>query len=215
MILMSQPTPSLLDPTRNLVRLVLRQFAKFLNGISKGKLTPNMVTITGLLAHIPIAWLIAAQHNIIAAILLIFFGLFDTLDGELSRLQKTESTKGMLLDAVTDRYKEVILYTGVGYSFVSQGHPYLAVWAIVACGASLSVSYVKAKGESAYLSMGNKIDKVNNLFKDGLMRFEIRMVILILGLLTNRLSIAIIFIAVMSSYTAIKRLITVSNKLDV
>src|ERR1035438_8643972 len=134
---MSEIRSSSLDPIRNFVRKIIRQFAKFLNKLSMGKLTPNMVTITGLLAHLPIGWLIATKHNDWAVVLLIVFGLFDTLDGELARLQKRETTQGMLLDAVTDRFKEVILYTAVGYNLVSTGKPYLAVWAILACGASL------------------------------------------------------------------------------
>jgi len=212
---MAEQTKSALDPIRNFVRKIVRQFAKFINTLSGGNVTPSGVTIVGLLAHIPIAWLIATRHDILGAILLVIFGLFDTLDGELARLQKTESTKGMLLDAVTDRFKEVILYTAVGYNLVSTGSPYLAVWAIIACGASISVSYVKAKGESAYLSQGHKVAKINNLFKDGLMRFEVRMVILILGLLLNYLGAAIIIIGVFSSYTAISRLVNVNNKIDV
>jgi phosphatidylglycerophosphate synthase len=212
---MSQSNSSALDPIRDYVRKIIRQFAKLLNWLSYGKLTPNMVTITGLVAHLPIAWLIAAKYNDTAAILLIIFGLFDTLDGELARLQKRESTRGMLLDAVTDRFKEVMLYTAVGYNLVSIGQPYLAVWAILACGASLSVSYVKAKGESAYQSQGNQVSKINSLFKGGLMRFEIRVIILILGLITNYLGAAIIIIAVLASYTAVTRLINVSRKLDV
>jgi len=211
---MAQTDTSLLDPARNYVRKIIRQFAKLLNKITVGKLTPNMVTLTGLVAHIPIALLIATRHDLIGAILLVIFGLFDTLDGELARLQNRSSSRGMVLDAVTDRYKEVMLYTAVGYNLISIGQPYLAVWAILACGASLSVSYVKAKGEATYLAKHKDVAP-NTLFKDGLMRFEIRIVILILGLLTNYVGEAIIIIAVLASFTAISRLIKVSNKLDV
>ncbi len=67
---MTQADNSSLDPARDFVRKIIRQFAKLLNKISDGKLTPNMVTITGLIAHIPIAILIATRHNIWAAILI-------------------------------------------------------------------------------------------------------------------------------------------------
>jgi phosphatidylglycerophosphate synthase len=211
---MKQSDSSSLDPIRNFVRRLIRQVARLLNFLSRGKLTPNMVTLTGLIAHIPIAILIATRHNVLAAILLVVFGLFDTLDGELSRIQKRESDKGMVLDAVTDRFKEVMLYTGVAYNLIAYHQPYLAVWAVLACGASISVSYVKAKGEAAYLSKNND-EKVNTLFKDGLTRFEVRMVILILGLLTDYLGAAVIIIAVMASYTALARLVRVTKKLDV
>jgi len=212
---MSRPTSSSLDPIRSIIRKIIRQFARFLNWITRGKITPNFVTYTGLVAHLPIAYLIAVNHDTLAAVLLIIFGLFDTLDGELARLQHSDSVRGMLLDAVTDRFKEVMLYTAIGYNLINSGHPYLAVWAVFACGASLSVSYVKAKGEVAYLSLGNLEKNINNYFKDGLMRFEVRLLVIVLGLLTNYLAAAIIIIAVIASYTAMSRFIKISHKLDV
>jgi phosphatidylglycerophosphate synthase len=120
----------------------------------------------------------------------------------------------MVLDAVTDRFKEVMLYTGVGYNLISNGQPYLAVWAVLACGASISISYVRARGEAAYLSKHHDI-KANSIFKDGVMRFEIRMIVLILGLLTNYLGAAVVIIAILASLTAVNRLIKVIKKLDV
>ncbi len=211
---MANAETSVLDPTRNLIRKMLRQVAKLLNKITGGKLTPNMVTITGVLAHIPIAILIATRHNKLAAILLIVFGLFDTLDGELARLQGRVSSTGMVLDSVTDRFKEVMLYTAIGYNLIASGQPYLAVWAILACGASISVSYVRARGEAALLA-SNKDIKPNSVFKNGIVPFEIRMVILILGLLTNYLGTAVVLIGILASFEAINRLIRVSKKLNV
>jgi phosphatidylglycerophosphate synthase len=212
---MEQSNKSSLDPARDFVRKIIRQFARLLNAITGGKLTPNMVTITGLIAHIPIAFLIATRHDVLSAILIVIFGLFDTLDGELARLQKRSSDRGMLLDAVTDRYKEIMIYTAAGYNLISMGQKYLAVWAILACGASLSVSYVKAKGEAVYINQKKDISNINNLFKDGFMRFEIRMIIIILGLLTNYLGAAVVVIAIFASLTSLNRLIKITRKLDV
>jgi len=166
--------------------------------------------------HLPIAYLIAIGSNLWAAILLVFFGLFDTLDGELARLQKRDSPSGMLLDASTDRIKEVILYSGAAYILAKGDHPTTAVWAVAACGASLSVSYIKAKGEAAIATSKQTFThgELNYLLANGLMRFEIRMVLLIVGLLVNRLLYAIIVIAILSSFTALQRLIFITRKLS-
>ncbi len=201
------------DAIRSFVRRIMGRIAKILNKISGGKITPNSVTIVGLLAHIPIAVLIAYKNNIVAAILLIIFGLFDSLDGELARLQKRDSPIGMLLDASTDRFKEVMLYSGAAFAIINSSRPLLAVWAVVACGASLSVSYVKAKGETAVAKSSLTTSEVNRLFQDGIMRFEVRMVVLIVGLIFNRLMIAVVFIALTASLTALQRLITITSKL--
>lgn len=204
---------SVIDPVRKLVRLFMTRVAKDLDKLSGGRISPNMITIVGLLAHIPIAWLIATNQYILAAILLVIFGLFDTLDGSLARLQKRDSLTGMLLDASTDRFKEVMLYTGAAYSFVSLGRPYMTIWAVIACGASLSVSYVKAKGETAIAKSKLTASEVNRLFQDGLLRFEVRMFVLVIGLLSGRLILAVIVIAVLSTITALERLIKISRKL--
>lgn len=194
----------------------MRTIAGWLNAATGGRVTPNAVTIFGFLMHVPIAVLIATTHPLWAALLLVIFGLFDTLDGELSRLQKTSSVRGMLLDASTDRMKEVLLYGGVAYWLAGGAHPLHAVWATVACGASLCVSYVKAKGEAAVASGSKKIshDALNHMFKDGILTFEMRMVVLVLGLLSGYLVWAVAVIAILASYTAFQRLITISKALD-
>jgi len=204
---------SLLDQIRSAVRKVMHQIARGLNSVSGGHLSPNAVTVTGLLAHIPIALLIATRHPLWAALLLVIFGLFDTLDGELARLQHRDNAAGMLLDASTDRMKEVMLYSGAAYYFVATGHPYASVWAVIALGTSLCVSYIKAKGETAIAKSNLSVSEVNHLFQDGLMRFEVRMGLLVLGLLTGWLLAAVIVIGVLSSFTAISRLYKISKKL--
>lgn len=205
----------LLDWLRDNVKNFMRRIARLLNTLSRGSISPNMITITGLLAHLPIAWLIAMQQNVIAAVLLVIFGLFDTLDGELARLQKRASSAGMVLDASTDRFKEVLLYCGAAYAIIAYtNRPYLAVWAVAACGASLCVSYVKAKGETAVKDAHLSPNEINRLFGDGLLRFEVRMFILVVGLLVNSLVVAVVIIAVLSAFTAFGRLIRITKKLS-
>lgn len=203
----------LLDLCRDIVRAQMRVVARALNKISGGRISPNFVTILGLVMHLPIALLIARGYFGYAAGLLIVFGLFDTLDGELARLQKRASAAGMLLDASTDRMKEVLLYTGSAYVLAYMGHTHAIAWAVAACGASICVSYVKAKGETAIKDSGLGPNEINRLFQDGLGRFEIRMLLLVLGLLINQLLAVLIIITVLSSVTAFERLIKISRKL--
>lgn len=200
------------ESVKKAVRYLMRWLASGLNTISGGHLSPNIVTITGLLAHLPIAWLISQQRYILAAGLLIVFGLFDTLDGELARLQKRDNPIGMLLDSSTDRMKEIFVYSGVAYAFVAASQPYMAVWAVLACGASLLVSYTNAWGEVVLSKTGYR-GQVNRAFRGGIMSFEIRMVTLIAGLLSGHLVIGVALIAILGWVTAIQRLIGISNRL--
>lgn len=203
----------LLDVIRNAGRGVMQVIARGLNRITFGKLHPDVVTYTGLLMHVPIAYFIATEKLVLAAVLLLVFGLFDTLDGELARLQKRASNAGMVLDASTDRMKEVLLYIGAAYYFIATGQPDFAVWAVAACGGSLLVSYVKAKGETAVKDAGLSPNEINRLFQDGLLRFEVRMFVLIVGLVTNYLWVSVVVIAILSWMTALQRLFSITRKL--
>ncbi len=200
---------------KNQIRAVMHGIAKMLNSITGGRATPNAVTIFGTLMHVPIAFLIATDHFLWAALLLLVFGLFDTLDGELARLQNRSSVRGMLLDASTDRIKEAMLYTGVAYVLAGGSHPQLAALAAGAAGASVSVSYVKAKGEAAVASSGKEIPHhvLNRMFSDGVLTFEIRMFVLLVGLVTGYLAVATAVVAVGASFTVLQRLVRISNKL--
>lgn len=204
---------SLLDKVRDTVRAGMRVVARFLNWISGGKLSPNIITIVGLLAHLPIAYLIADGQLVLSAVLLVIFGLFDTLDGELARLQKSENPGGMFLDSVTDRMKEIFLYGGVVFYLVSSDQAFFAVWAILALGGSMLTSYINAWGDVVMTQVHGNTHKVNKTFRGGLLRFEIRMFLLVIALLFNQLALFVVVIGVLSMLTAVQRINNVMKKM--
>lgn len=204
---------TLLNLIKTGVRSVMRQVARGLNTITGGRLSPNTVTIIGFLAHIPIGWLIVTRHPIKAAILLLIFGLFDTLDGELARLQNKASARGMLLDSITDRAKEIIIYTSFAYIISAGENPLMAAWAAAACGTSLLVSYVNAWGEAVTARLHLTGHQLNKAFRTGLMPFEVRMTVVLAGLLSGQIIIAVIIITIGAGLTAVYRLLNVIKQL--
>jgi len=215
-----KPINDFLDACKSAVKSVMRDIARKLNKATGGDLSPNAVTLTGLTMHIPIALLIAYDHPIWGALLLVVFGLFDSLDGELARLQGTESRVGMMLDSSTDRMKEVILYVGIAYSLVSHAAStswepaQIAALVAAAVGGSVLVSYINAWGEAMLSSSPHKKHAVNQTFRSGLMRFEVRMFLLIFGLLTGWLFPIVGIIAVLVWLTALERLRNVIYRLS-
>jgi len=207
----------LIDLVRNAFIRVIRGIAKRLNRLTKGRIHPNAVTLFGLAMHLPIAWLIATDHWALAAVGLFVFGLLDKLDGELARLQGRESANGMLLDSVTDRVKEVALYVGVAYAFVTAGESaWVTATVALALGCSLLTSYLNAMGD-AIIARQTKTrgHAANKLFRSGIFAFEVRMAVLFMGLLSGQLAAAVIIIAFGAAYTAFGRLVMVYGKLAV
>lgn len=203
-----------IDVVRQAFIRVIARIAKGLNALTKGRLDPNAVTLFGLAMHVPIAWLIAVDYWIAAAVLLFVFGLFDKLDGELARLQNRVSAGGMLLDSVTDRVKEVVLYIGIAYSFVLTGESAFFVAAVAAAlGCSLLTSYLNAMGDAVMAKYKASKHATNKAFRSGIFAFEVRMAVLFIGLVTGQLTIAVAVIAVGAAYTAFGRLAMVYGKL--
>lgn len=208
-----QPIVNLIGVIRNFFKALIGQFAVILNKITGGRISANVITLTGLAIHLPIAYLIALGHNYWAAGLLLVFGLFDALDGAIARVQKTSSSKGMLLDSITDRMKEVLLYVGAAYSFIAAGRAYYAVWAVAACGISLLVSYVNAWGEAVITSHKTADHEANKSFRSGVMTYDVRIAVFILGLLTDHLYLVVVFIAATSIFTALGRVRSIMQRL--
>jgi CDP-diacylglycerol--glycerol-3-phosphate 3-phosphatidyltransferase len=210
-----KPLYLFLDNCRLIARRIMRTIARMLNRATGGHISPNGVTLFAVVAHIPVAWAIGAGQLKWAALGLVVFGLMDTLDGELARLQHRVSNTGMLLDATTDRIKETIIYTGMAY-YLTQGiHPELAMLAVAACGLSICVSYVKAKGEVAVSDSNLTPNEKNRLFQDGLLRFEVRMALVVIGLLIGQLAPVLGIISVLAALTVSDRLTKISRRLNV
>lgn len=205
---------NIIDSATMLVRGRVKYVARAVNALAKGKITPDMVTWVGVIAHIPIAYLITIDAFVLAAILLLFFGLFDTLDGELARLQGTARVGGMVLDATTDRVKETMIFAAIAANFVQHAEPAYAIAVVVlACGFSITTTYLKAKAEVAMAVIKRQTDfhALNRKLTDGILQFEIRIVVLILGLLINQLLVACVVIACLTAVTIVARLATIDK----
>lgn len=195
------------------MRFGLNKLAWFLDRASGHRITPNSVTFLSLAAHFPLALVIAHEHNFWAAGLLFVFGLLDAVDGPLARLQNSSTSVGMLLDSITDKIKEIMVYIGVTYSLVATGHIYYAVWAVAACGVALLVSYVNAWGEAMVAKHKIQGGETNKTFRDGLMTYDVRMTVVWFGLLADRLDVAVVFIAIVSLFTALGRARAIMQRL--
>lgn len=197
----------------SVVRTVMSHIAGFINYWSKGKIKPSHITTISLLGHIPVAWALVTCRPLLAAALLAFFGILDALDGALARVQGSASTTGMFFDAVSDRIKEVIVYSALAV-YAAKHFESEMLWMIVAlCGSALLVSYVKAKGEMAVAAKQKDTQKLNRLFSVGFASYELRMVVIIVGLIFGVLELFIPLLIAANLLTAALRFIVISKVL--
>lgn len=205
------------DPTETIVahvKVLMSKLAVQLDRLFRGKLRPAHITTLSLIGHIPATWALWNNRPILAAVLIAVFGLMDALDGALARAQKSVSKMGMFYDAVTDRLKEVMIYSGLAM-YVAQNEPKIYPWVVPAVvGSSILVSYVKAKGEMAVSSGHHDKQLLNRAFSQGISRYEIRMFLLIAGLVTGFLPSFLNLIIALNLMTASVRFLEIAKLLN-
>ena len=196
---------ALLNRTKDFVRGSMYEVAKLLDSISGGQIAPNHISIVSLLGHGLVVLALIENRLPEAAIFLFGFGLLDALDGALARYQKTESMRGELIDSVSDRLKEGLVFAGLGFYFADNSSALGVFLSVLALTLSYAVSYVKARGEIAYLAHSGKNKSVNRRYGVGVFGYEIRTVVLIAGFALSQPLIAVYIICVGTSITFMQR----------
>ena len=110
-------------------------------------LSPNMVSIIGLLISFAAAWIAADGRLFLGAIVLLIGSAFDMLDGDLARLQGRESKQGAFLDSNFDRLAESALFAGLAWYYMQAFNDRTALFCLLALAGSLTTSYARARAE--------------------------------------------------------------------
>lgn len=109
-------------------------------GLARGGLSPNQITVIGLLLVLASCGLYAMNRNTLwFGILLALSFAFDGLDGAVARITNRTSKFGGYLDAVIDRYQEAAVFLTLA---VVEG---LWLPCFLALTGSLFISYNKAR----------------------------------------------------------------------
>ena len=114
--------------------------------------SPNMLTAAGLAVAGASAYLVTEKMLLAAGIVLLASGLFDMLDGAVARLSGRESPFGALLDSTADRVAEIGMFAALAILFVREGETIGVALCFAAMGGSVTVSYLRARGEALGVS---------------------------------------------------------------
>jgi CDP-diacylglycerol--glycerol-3-phosphate 3-phosphatidyltransferase len=177
------------------------------NRLIESRLTPNAISMTGLVGNLIAAALVTQEEFFLAGIAFILGSVMDTLDGRYSRM----SGKGTPFGASLDRLEEGIVLAAVGAYFASQGDELATAAVVLAVLFSLMVSYTRARAEALGVEC-----------KVGIATRPVRVVILSIGLLFAKgagvgdfelLEPAIYALAVLTVFTTFQRVWHVRREL--
>lgn len=157
-------------------------------------LTPNMVTVIGLVGSAGAALLLARGQFVWGGVVVLLMAPLDAIDGTMARLRGTPTRFGGVFDSVIDRYAELFLLGGLVVYYLQQGEWLAVVLGYAAAGGSLMVSYVKARAEAA-----------NFKVKGGVLTRVERFLVLIPCLLISQPLIALWLLALLANFTALQR----------
>ncbi|HEX8683457.1 MAG TPA: CDP-alcohol phosphatidyltransferase family protein [Ardenticatenaceae bacterium] len=166
-------------------------------------LTPNGLTLIGTVFMFGIGLVLAQGNFVTGAVLVALAAAFDALDGSLARQTNRVTRFGAFLDSTTDRWAEAAIYGGLLWWYTGQGSQLEVMLVYAAIIGSLLVSYTRARAE------GIGVECKVGLFT----RFE-RIVVLIVGLVSGQMLIALAVLAVLSNVTAIQRILHVHRQLE-
>jgi len=178
---------------------VRRNAQRLAAALARLPVTPNQVTVAGMLATFVAGALAGLGYLLAAGIVLAISGTFDILDGALARATKASYPYGAFLDSTTDRYSEGAIYLGIAAYFLTHPGPDMQIKVLgcmVALAGSYLVSYVRARAQS----LGFKCDV-------GLFARPERVVATVIGLLFPViLPFVIYLLAVLTNFTAVQRI---------
>jgi len=188
----------------------LRAYAR--ERLIESRLTPNAISMVGLLGNLIAAVLVTQRLFFLAGVAFVLGSIMDTLDGRYSRMSGKGTLFGAFLDSTLDRIEEGIVLAAVAGYFAAEGRDFAAAMCVVAVLGSLMVSYTRARAEALGVEC-----------KVGLATRPVRVVLLSIGLIFAKgaglgdfelLAPAVYVVAALTIFTTFQRVWHVRNELS-
>jgi CDP-diacylglycerol--glycerol-3-phosphate 3-phosphatidyltransferase len=174
---------SISNDSRSRIKAIFEPIAL---GMGRLGLTPDGLTLIGFGITVAGSILVGLQAWIVGGLVVFVGGVFDMFDGTLARATGKVSNLGAFMDSTFDKLGEIIVFLGVIAGMQAAGATDVPVLvAAAAMGASIMVSYARAKSDGLGFSSGMGLAAV------GVMPREIRLVIISLGIVLTGTGIGI------------------------
>jgi CDP-diacylglycerol---glycerol-3-phosphate 3-phosphatidyltransferase len=188
----------------------MRELAR--NRLIESRLTPNAISLTGLLGNLIAAVLILEHHFVLAGVAFILGSLCDMMDGRYSRMSGKGTPFGAFLDSTLDRIEEGVVLAAIAAWFAESGDELAVAATVLTVLGSLMVSYTRARAEALGVEC-----------KVGIASRPVRVVILSAGLVfgagelipdVDLLEPAIYAMAALTIFTTFQRVFHVRRQLQ-
>ncbi len=163
--------------------------------VARVGVTPNMLTLAGVLGNAGAAVLAARGDFLPAGVVMLAASSLDLLDGALARATGKVTRFGAVFDAVMDRVSEAAVLFGLLYYFSDRGGREEELLIFAALVASFLVRYTRARAETVDIPL-----------REGLFGRAERVLVLAIGLIIDQATIALWVLAVAAGITAVQRL---------
>lgn len=169
-------------------------------GLQRIGVSPDAITVLGVVMAGTCGVAIASGRFFLAAVLLLLTGLPDALDGAVAKAGGRAGPRGAYLDSVFDRLSDGLLFAGAGWYLAGSDNPRMAMLPFGLFIAAAMVSYQRAKAESLGFHA-----------KGGLMERAERFIALGVGLVLSSIFGSDVFVwtlwimAVLTAATAVHR----------
>jgi CDP-diacylglycerol--glycerol-3-phosphate 3-phosphatidyltransferase len=185
---------------------VRRLFKPLSAAIGRANISPNMLTVLGLLLSVGAAVLVWYGHYVTAAIVFTAGSLCDMLDGAVARLSEKVTPMGAFLDSTFDRVGEGVVLTAIALAYARDDNLWMVGASFATMIGSFLVSYARARAEALGLEC-----------KVGLMTRPERLVLIGLGLLLQKfgvLPVVMYILAVLTAVTVVQRILHVRKQFE-
>ena len=172
-------------------------------GLGRLGVTPDALTVLGVVFAGLTALAVASGHLIWGTVGIALSGLGDLLDGNLARSSGRTGVRGSFFDSVTDRLSDALVLGGIAWYF-GRENAHLPVLAMAVAALSMLISYERAKAEGLGLTA-----------KGGLMERAERYVLLGVGMALDILVPVLWIMLALTAFTAMQRFVRVWRQAEV
>jgi phosphatidylglycerophosphate synthase len=156
---------------------VRRISMRVIQPVARSRISPNALTIVGLLLNVLTAVVIGGGYLFASGVMLLFAGVFDMADGALARVKDASSQFGDFLDATLDRLAEASVGLGLLWHAMAKSDDVQVGLIYGMVLGSVMISYARARAEVLQLDC-----------EVGIMARPERIVILAIGLILAQMT---------------------------